>query len=139
MRSRFARASAVFTAALVACIAGGIAAPQAASAAVRAAGAPPSSMASLGDSITRGFDACGWYRDCTAESWSTGDDAAINSHYLRILAVNPAIGGHNLNDARTGARASDLAGQAQTAPVSTSSTSPSRWGRTTPARRRSRL
>jgi lysophospholipase L1-like esterase len=75
----------------------------------------PNSMASLGDSITRGFNACGWYSDCTNESWSTGGDTAINSHYLRILKVNPAISGHNLNDAKTGAKAVDLDAQAATA------------------------
>jgi lysophospholipase L1-like esterase len=75
----------------------------------------PSSMASLGDSITRGFNACGWYTDCPDESWSTGGDTAINSHYLRILKVNRGISGHNLNDAKTGAKAVDLDGQAATA------------------------
>jgi len=90
-------------------------APGIADAAVDGAGPPPSSVASLGDSITRGFDACGFYLDCTNESWSTGADPAINSHYRRILAVNPAISGHNNNDAMTGAKAADLLGQAQTA------------------------
>ncbi|MDQ6876028.1 MAG: GDSL-type esterase/lipase family protein [Actinomycetota bacterium] len=90
-------------------------APGIAAAAVDGAGPPPSSMASLGDSITRGFDACGFYLDCTNESWSTGADPAINSHYRRILAVNPAISGHNNNNAMTGAKAADLPGQAQTA------------------------
>lgn len=94
---------------------GVIAAPGQAGAAVEGAGPPPSSMASLGDSISRGFDACGFYVDCTNESWSTGGDSAINSHYRRILAVNPAISGHNNNDARTGAKSVDLAGQAQVA------------------------
>ena len=87
----------------------------AAGAATSDAGPPPDSMASLGDSITRGFNACGWYVDCTSRSWSTGDYGAVNSHYLRVRAVDPAIGGHNLNDARTGAVAADLAGQAGTA------------------------
>ncbi|MDQ1446742.1 MAG: hypothetical protein QOI20_3206 [Acidimicrobiaceae bacterium] len=75
----------------------------------------PNSMASLGDSITRGFNACGWFADCTARSWSTGDYASVNSHYLRINAKNAAIAGHNLNDAVTGAKMVDLNGQAQTA------------------------
>lgn len=75
----------------------------------------PSSMASLGDSITRAFNACGYYSDCPAESWSTGDDAAIGSHYSRILAKNPALSGRAFNDARTGAKAVDLDGQAATA------------------------
>jgi lysophospholipase L1-like esterase len=76
------------------------------------AGPPPSSMASLGDSITRGFNACGFYVDCTSRSWSTGSTTSVQSHYLRIRAVNPAINGRNLNDARSGARANDLARQA---------------------------
>jgi lysophospholipase L1-like esterase len=74
----------------------------------------PNSMASTGDSITRGFNACGWFSDCTNESWSTGGDSAINSHYLRILAKNSAISGHNLNDAKTGAKMIDLNGQMTT-------------------------
>lgn len=72
-------------------------------------------MSSLGDSITRGFNACGWYVDCTSRSWSTGDYASVNSHYLRIKAKNSAITGRNFNDARSGAKMADLNGQAQTA------------------------
>jgi lysophospholipase L1-like esterase len=79
------------------------------------AGAPPNSMASLGDSISRGFNACGFYVDCTSRSFSTGDNSGVNSQYLRILAKNPAIAGHNFNDARSGATSADLAGQAATA------------------------
>jgi lysophospholipase L1-like esterase len=75
----------------------------------------PNSMASLGDSITRGFNACGWYVDCTSRSWSTGDYGSVNSHYLRIKAKNAAITGNNRNDARSGAKMTDLNGQAQTA------------------------
>ncbi|MEV2240915.1 SGNH/GDSL hydrolase family protein [Micromonospora sp. NPDC049891] len=78
-------------------------------------GPPPTSMASLGDSITRGFNACGWYVDCTSRSFSTGDDSTVNSHYLRILRINPAINGRNHNAARTGAKSADLYGQAGTA------------------------
>lgn len=77
--------------------------------------APPNSMAGLGDSITRAFNACGWYYDCTSRSWSTGSYSGVNSHYRRILAVNPAISGKNYNDARSGAKMTDLAGQAGTA------------------------
>jgi lysophospholipase L1-like esterase len=76
---------------------------------------PPNSMASLGDSITRGFNACGFFVDCTSRSFSTGTTSSVNSHYQRILRVNPAIRGHNNNDARSGAKAADMAGQAQTA------------------------
>ena len=80
-----------------------------------AATAPPSSIASMGDSITRGFNACGWFVDCPARSFSTGDYSAVNSQYLRILAKNAAISGHNYNDAKTGAKASAMPGQASTA------------------------
>lgn len=75
----------------------------------------PTSMASLGDSITRGFNACGWYVDCPSRSWSTGSSTSVNSHYLRVLASNPAIYGHAYNDARSGARMSSLVTQAATA------------------------
>ena len=71
----------------------------------------PSSMASVGDSISRGFDACGFFVDCTVRSWSTGEDGAVSSHYLRLLSRNPAILGRNHNDSKTGARMSDLSGQ----------------------------
>jgi lysophospholipase L1-like esterase len=76
----------------------------------------PSSMASTGDSITRGFNDCGFpYIDCPASSWSTGTNSTVNSHYRRILAVNPAIAGRNANDATTGADMADLLGQVQAA------------------------
>jgi lysophospholipase L1-like esterase len=76
---------------------------------------PPNSMAALGDSITRGFDACGFFSDCPSASFATGTSATIHSHYSRILAGNTAISGHANNDAKTGAKAADLNGQAQTA------------------------
>ena len=76
---------------------------------------PPSSMAALGDSITRGFDACGLFSDCPSASFATGTTASVRSHYSRILAVNTAMSGHANNDAKTGAKASDLNRQAQTA------------------------
>jgi lysophospholipase L1-like esterase len=79
------------------------------------ADAPPSSMAALGDSITRGYNACGWFVDCTSRSFSTGTNGTVNSQYLRILARNPAISGRAYNDARSGATSSALAGQAATA------------------------
>jgi lysophospholipase L1-like esterase len=80
-----------------------------------AASSPPSAMASLGDSITRGFNACGFYVDCTSRSFGTGGDTTINSHYLRVRTVNPAINGNAFNDARSGAKVQDLPGQAATA------------------------
>lgn len=78
-------------------------------------GPAPTSMASLGDSITRGFNACGWYVDCTSRSFSTGSDSAVDSHYLRVRRLEPAINGRNHNAGRTGAKSADLYGQAGTA------------------------
>jgi hypothetical protein len=75
----------------------------------------PSSIASTGDSITRAFNTCAFpFIDCPSNSWSTGSRIAVNSHYRRILAANPAILGRNFNDARTGARMNGLGGQVTT-------------------------
>jgi lysophospholipase L1-like esterase len=73
----------------------------------------PGSMAAVGDSITRGFNACGFYFSCMSRSWSTG--GSIASHYVRIRAKNPAIAGRAFNDAQTGAEVADLNGQVQAA------------------------
>jgi lysophospholipase L1-like esterase len=78
-----------------------------------AAGPPPGSIASMGDSITRGFNACGWFADCPSRSFSTGSTSAVNSHYLRIRAKNPAVVAYN--DGRSGAKVADMPGQASTA------------------------
>jgi lysophospholipase L1-like esterase len=77
----------------------------------------PSSVAAVGDSITRAADVCCWYGDHPAQSWSTGDGAfdGITSHYEHILALKPGIYGRNYNDAKSGAKMRDAAGQAQTA------------------------
>jgi lysophospholipase L1-like esterase len=74
----------------------------------------PGSMAGMGDSITRAFNACGFYVDCPSRSFSTGTTGSVNSHYLRIRAANPAIAGRNHNDARSGAKAADMPAQAST-------------------------
>ena len=79
-------------------------------------GAPPSSMASTGDSITRAFNTGSFpFVDAPANSWSTGTNASVNSHYSRLLALNPAIAGRAFNDAVTGADMADLNGQVQRA------------------------
>ena len=77
----------------------------------------PTSMAAMGDSITRATDVCCWYGDHPAQSWSTGGGVldGIRSHYERIRAVQPAITGRNYNDARAGARMRDAPAQAQVA------------------------
>ena len=80
------------------------------------AAAYPSSIASTGDSITRGFNDCAFpYVDCPSASWSTGTNTTVNSHYRRILVANPAISGRNFNNAATGADMADLLGQMQRA------------------------
>jgi lysophospholipase L1-like esterase len=76
--------------------------------------AVPSSMASLGDSITRGFNACGWFYDCTSRSWSTGSGNGVNSHFERLRATDSTMQ-RAYNEARTGARVSELPGQASDA------------------------
>jgi hypothetical protein len=80
----------------------------------------PNSMAAVGDSITRAFDATSsgcLLSDCAQYSWSTGTagSSSVNSHYLRILAANKKIRGAVWNDAKTGAKMADLDGQLQTA------------------------
>lgn len=77
----------------------------------------PTSMAGIGDSITRATDVCCWYGDHPRHSWSTGGWPfdSIHSHYERLRALNPAIFGRNYNDARAGARMRDAPGQAQVA------------------------
>lgn len=75
----------------------------------------PSSMASTGDSITRAYNTGSTpFTDAPANSWSTGTNASVNSHYSRILAAFPGINGHNNNDAVSGAKMTDLNGQMAT-------------------------
>lgn len=83
--------------------------------AARAVPPIPSSMASVGDSITRAFNANGWFIDHTSRSWSTGSNSTVNSHYLRIRAQNPAINNNNFNYATSGAEMVDLNAQVQNA------------------------
>jgi lysophospholipase L1-like esterase len=88
---------------------------------VRAAAADtpplPHSMAAIGDSITRAYDACCSYGDHPGQSWSTGWTwyDGITSHYERILARTSTIQGHNYNDAVTGAKMASGPAQAATA------------------------
>jgi lysophospholipase L1-like esterase len=73
----------------------------------------PSSMDALGDSITRAFNTCSLpFMDCLENSWATGTTAPVDSYYLRLLALNSGISGHNHNDAVSGALMADLYGQA---------------------------
>jgi lysophospholipase L1-like esterase len=74
----------------------------------------PSSMAAIGDSITRAYDVCCSYGDHPGQSWSTGSTSydGIASHYERIRQLNSAITGRGYNDAVTGAKMSAAPGQA---------------------------
>src|SRR5437763_887104 len=72
----------------------------------------PASIASTGDSITRAYNTGSVpFSDAPANSWSTGTNSSVNSHYTRILAAYRGIGGHNYNDAVSGAKMTDLNGQ----------------------------
>jgi lysophospholipase L1-like esterase len=88
---------------------------------------PPTVIDALGDSITRGYNSqgagCSPLVDCPANSWATGTNAAVNSYYNRVKALNPvvqfarpvtgaSVGG---NDAVTGAKMAGLPAQATNA------------------------
>ncbi|WP_432010650.1 SGNH/GDSL hydrolase family protein [Streptomyces cucumeris] len=64
----------------------------------------PDSLASLGDSITRGFDACSVLSDCPEVSWSTGKE--VNSLAQRLRSTT-----RSWNFAKTGAVMDDLPAQ----------------------------
>ncbi|MEV3861338.1 SGNH/GDSL hydrolase family protein [Streptomyces sp. NPDC050095] len=74
----------------------------------------PRSVAAVGDSITRGFDACTVLSDCPEVSWATGSDAQVNSLAVRLLGKSRAKT-HSWNYARTGARMADLPEQLERA------------------------
>jgi lysophospholipase L1-like esterase len=75
--------------------------------------AHPASVAALGDSITRGFDACKPLSDCPEVSWATGSRTGIDSIAHRLTATAPATRSWNVAD--TGARVADLPRQARAA------------------------
>jgi lysophospholipase L1-like esterase len=75
----------------------------------------PRSMGALGDSITVGYGSCFTLVACARNSWSTGSRAAVDSHYRRIREENDDIRGNAENYAVPGARARDLAQQADRA------------------------
>ncbi|GAA3103602.1 SGNH/GDSL hydrolase family protein [Streptomyces rectiviolaceus] len=74
----------------------------------------PKSLAAVGDSITRGFDACSVLADCPEASWATGTDSEVRSLATRLLGKERAAG-HSWNYAKTGARMADLTGQVEQA------------------------
>jgi lysophospholipase L1-like esterase len=70
------------------------------------------SIAAMGDSISRAFDGCTFLQDCLRTSWVTGTDPAVQSHYQRLVARNPALSGRAFNEAKVGATSADLPRQA---------------------------
>jgi len=68
----------------------------------------PDSLAALGDSITRAYDACSLLADCPEASWATGTSPEVNS-LARRLAIPAAA---RWNHARAGALMADLPAQA---------------------------
>ena len=79
-----------------------------------AAAAVPTSIGALGDSYTAGAFSgtpCALTSAlCPENSWSTG--TAINSHYLRLRALDTAIDGRNFTFASSGRKMGDLSRQA---------------------------
>ncbi|GAA1010613.1 hypothetical protein STXM2123_4210 [Streptomyces sp. F-3] len=67
----------------------------------------PRSIAAVGDSITRGFDACMVLTDCLEASWATGTDPEVNSLALRLLGEK-GTAERSWNYAETGSRMADL-------------------------------
>ncbi|MFJ3701806.1 MULTISPECIES: SGNH/GDSL hydrolase family protein [Streptomyces] len=67
----------------------------------------PASVAAVGDSITRGFDACSVLADCPEVSWATGTDAGVRSLAVRLLGPSKAAS-HSWNHAVSGARMAQL-------------------------------
>ncbi|MFH9263893.1 SGNH/GDSL hydrolase family protein [Streptomyces sp. NPDC017546] len=67
----------------------------------------PGSVAAVGDSITRGFDACSVLADCPEVSWATGSDAAVRSLAVRLLGPSEAAD-RSWNHAVSGSRMAQL-------------------------------
>ncbi|MCF6524758.1 SGNH/GDSL hydrolase family protein [Streptomyces sp. JJ36] len=72
----------------------------------------PDSLAAVGDSITRAFDACSLLADCPGASWATGTDPEIDSLAARLLD-DPAK--RSWNFAESGALMADLPDQMERA------------------------
>ena len=71
---------------------------------------PPGSMAAVGDSITQAASTGGSLgADYPANSWSTGTNTTVNSHLLRLSALNPSITATNASV--SGAKVADLDAQ----------------------------
>ncbi|MFE3830922.1 SGNH/GDSL hydrolase family protein [Streptomyces sp. NPDC059092] len=108
------------TGALAGCTSSGSASSGSSTAAARPSPRPtpvwdrsPASVAAVGDSITRGFDACGVLAECPEVSWATGTDRGVRSLAYRLLGAPSAelLAAKTWNFAQTGARMADLPAQ----------------------------
>src|SRR3990170_1299064 len=69
----------------------------------------PDTMAAVGDSISQAASTGGSLgADYPQNSWSTGTNSTVNSHYLRLLALGAPISGQNNNLSVSGAKAAGL-------------------------------
>jgi lysophospholipase L1-like esterase len=76
----------------------------------------PQVIASTGDSITRAYNTGWWpYTDNPAASWSTGTDTRVLSHRQRLQQLTPSGKLTAHNNARSGAKMSDLTRQMEAA------------------------
>ncbi|RKN45979.1 SGNH/GDSL hydrolase family protein [Streptomyces hoynatensis] len=75
----------------------------------------PRSVAAIGDSITRAFDACSLLSDCPEASWATGTDESVDSLARQLLGGEGDIAAHAWNLAESGATVADLPAQAAAA------------------------
>ena len=73
----------------------------------------PNAIVVLGHSGTTGYnsDPASPGTDTRANSWATGGNPAVQSIYQRLLAVNPAVAGHNTNLGMDGSDIGALGGQ----------------------------
>jgi hypothetical protein len=86
--------------------------PSSATAAVSPSTTYPNAIVVLGHSGTTGANTDPRIPgDRRANSWATGDNPAVQSIYLRLLALNPAVRGHNNNLGVDGSDVNDLAAQ----------------------------
>ncbi len=77
----------------------------------------PNAIVVLGHSGTTGAESnpSSPGNDDTRNSWATGDNPAVNSVYARLLALNPAVRGHNTNLGVDGTNVDDLGDQVDSA------------------------
>ncbi|MGI5271447.1 GDSL-type esterase/lipase family protein [Nonomuraea sp. CA-218870] len=73
----------------------------------------PRVMAALGDSISSGFNSCGFFISCRSRSWSAGRHEGIGSHYTRLSALGAGLTAKNL--AVPGSSSAGLLAQAREA------------------------